>query len=303
METLLEEADELLKERFVSRSFPVPLRTLSSIIAEKCISRIDLLKINAEKSEWEILQGIGEKDWEKIRKIVLEVDSDESLQAILELLERQGFEAVVEQDELLAGTPLRYVYAVRPVQVNRQMRKQELGVDRQPIASWSQSLSATTLREFLSQRLPEVMIPSAFVLLNELPLTPNGKVDRKSLPPPEVSAIESMKNYVAPQTPIEQMLERIWAEVLKLERVSIIDNFFEIGGHSLSATQVVSRIRNALSIDLPLRWLFEAPTIKRLSEVIVAASGRAAETVGNVLGVTRKSSSNPEAERARGDKV
>ena len=293
MEALLEQADDLLKERFISRSFPVPLRTLSSVIAEKGISRIDLLKINAEKSEWEILQGIAEKDWEKIRQLVLEVDSDESLQAILEVLERHGFEAVVEQDELLAGTPLRYVYAVRPSQVNRLILNQEPGVHRRPLPSWNQSVSATTLREFLSHRLPEAMIPSVFVLLDALPLTPNGKVDRKSLPAPELGSVESMKDYVAPHTPVEQVVAKIWAEVLKLERVSIIDNFFEIGGHSLSATQVASRIRNTFSIDMPLRWLFEAPTIKRLSEVIVAAeqtSGRVTEIAGIVLSMTGRGS-------------
>jgi amino acid adenylation domain-containing protein/FkbM family methyltransferase len=306
MEALLEQADDLLKERFISRSFPVPLRTVSSVIAERGISRIDLLKINAEKSEWEILQGIAEKDWEKIRQLVLEVDSDESLQAVLEVLERHGFEAVVEQDELLAGTPLRYVYAVRPSQVNRLIRNQEPGVHRRPLPSWNQSLSATTLREFLSQRLPEAMIPSFFVLLDALPLTPNGKVDRKSLPAPELGSMETMKGYVAPQTPVEQVVARIWAEVLKLERVSIIDNFFEIGGHSLSVTQVASRIRNTFSIDMPLRWLFEAPTIKRLSEVIVAAeqtSGRVTEIAGIVLGMTGRGSRDAEAKHAGGDRV
>lgn len=270
METLLQQADDLLRERFTFRSFPVPLRTLSSIIAEKGISQIDLLKINAEKSEWEILQGIAATDWAKIRQLVLEVDLDESLQNILDVLERHGFETVVEQDELLAGTPLRYVYAVRPSQVNRLIRNQEPQVHQRPLPSWNyDSLSASMLREFMSQRLPEVMIPSAFVFLDALPLTPNGKVDRKSLPAPGLGSIESKKSYVAPQNQVEEEVARIWAEVLKLERVSIIDNFFEIGGHSLSATQVASRIRNAFSIDLPLRWLFEAPTIKSLSETIV----------------------------------
>jgi FkbM family methyltransferase len=291
MQPLLEHADDLLRERFISRSFPVPLRTLSSIIAEREIPRIDLLKINAEKSEWEILQGISENDWTKIRQVVLEVDLDETLKDILDVLARHGFDAVVEQDELLAGTSLRYVYAVRPTDASRLIERQEAGAQRRPLPSWSQSLSATTLREFLSQRLPEVMIPSAFVLLDELPLTPNGKVDRKSLPPPELSARESMKSYVAPQTPVEQVVERIWAKVLKLDRVGILDNFFDIGGHSLSATQVASRIRNTLSINLPLRWLFEAPTIKSLSEAIVAAektAGRVEEIASIVMDIATK---------------
>jgi amino acid adenylation domain-containing protein/FkbM family methyltransferase len=307
MEILLEQADDLLREKFASRSFLVPVRTLSSIMAEKGISRIDLLKINAEKSEWEILQGIAEKDWPKIRQLVLEVDLDESLQSILDVLERHGFEAVVEQDELLAGTPLRYVYAVRPSQVNRLIEKQESGAHRRPLPSWNDNnLSASTLREFLGERLPEAMIPSAFVLLDALPLTSNGKVDRKSLPPPGLGSLDSKKGYVAPGNRVEQVVASIWAEVLKLERVSIVDNFFEIGGHSLSATQVASRIRNTFSIDMPLRWLFEAPTIKRLSEVMVAAeqtSGRVTEIAGIVLGMAGRGSRDAEATHDGGDRV
>ena len=283
METLLEQADDLLRERFTSRSFPVRLRTLSSVIAEKGISHIDLLKINAEKSEWEILQGIEEKDWAKIRQLVLEVDLEESFQDILDALERHGFDTVVEQDALLAGTSLRYVYAVRPSPVNRLIGKQEPGVHRRPLPSWNNnSLSTSTLRELLSLRLPEAMIPSAFVLLDALPLTPNGKVDRKSLPPPRLGSLESKKSCVPPRTQVEEVVARIWAEVLKLERVSVVDNFFEMGGHSLSATRVASRIRSTFSIDLPLRCLFEAPTIESLSEAIVAAehaTGRLAEVV------------------------
>ena len=271
MEVLLEQADDLLREKFASRSFLVPVRTLSSIMAEKGISQIDLLKINAEKSEWEILKGIAESDWPKIRQLVLEVDLEESLQSILDVLEQHGFEAVVEQDDLLAGTPLRYVYAVRPSQMNRLIEKQESGAHRRPLPSWNNNrLSASTLREFLGQRLPEAMIPSAFVLLDALPLTSNGKVDRKSLPPPGLGSLDSKKGYVAPRNRVEEVVASIWAEVLKLERISIVDNFFEIGGHSLSATQVASRIRNTFLIDLPLRRLFEAPTIKGLSEAILA---------------------------------
>ena len=284
MESLLEQADELLETRFTSKSFLVPMRTLSSIIAEQGISHIDLLKINAEKSEWEILQGIEEKDWVKIRQIVVEVDLNQNLQDILDAMEQHGFETVVEQDALLAGTSLRYVYAIRPSEMHRLIRKQAPGVHRRPLPSWKDnSLSVSTMREFLSPILPEAMIPSAFVLLDALPLTPNGKIDHKSLPPPQIGSLESTKGYVPPRTQVEQVVARIWAEVLKLERVSVLDNFFEIGGHSLSATQVASRIQRALSIDLPLRRMFDAPTVESLSAAIVAAertSGQVADITG-----------------------
>jgi acyl carrier protein len=110
------------------------------------------------------------------------------------------------------------------------------------------------------------------VFLDALPLTPSGKVDRKSLPPSVKSSLDSGTSYVAPRDPIEQVVARIWGEVLKLERVSVVDNFFELGGHSLLATQVTSRIRSTLRVDLPVRRLFEGPTVERLSQAIRAAA-------------------------------
>ena len=113
------------------------------------------------------------------------------------------------------------------------------------------------------------MIPSAFVILDALPLTPNGKVDRKALPVPDQSRPELEESYQAPRTPIEEMLVGIWAEVLKLEKIGIHDNFFDLGGHSLLATQVISHIRAAFQVELPLRSLFEKPTVVGLAEAIM----------------------------------
>jgi amino acid adenylation domain-containing protein len=124
------------------------------------------------------------------------------------------------------------------------------------------------LRHFLKEQLPEYMVPSAFVTLESLPLTPNGKIDRRALPAPLCCHKEQEDNFVAPTTPTEKILAAIWAEVLGLQQVSINDNFFELGGHSLLATSVISRIQEALSIELALRHLFESPTIASLSKVI-----------------------------------
>jgi acyl-coenzyme A synthetase/AMP-(fatty) acid ligase/acyl carrier protein len=120
------------------------------------------------------------------------------------------------------------------------------------------------LRHFLKQKLPDYMMPSAFVLLDALPLTPNGKVDRRALPAPDQSRPNLEATFVAPRTPLEQELADIWASVLRLERLGIHDNFFEVGGHSLLATQVISRLRQAFGVELPLRTLFEAPTVADL---------------------------------------
>lgn len=120
------------------------------------------------------------------------------------------------------------------------------------------------LRHFLKQKLPDYMVPSAFVLLDALPLTPNGKVDRRALPAPDKSRPNLEATFVVPRTPIEQQIADIWTQVLRLERLGIHDNFFELGGHSLLATQVISRLRQAFGVELPVRALFEVPTVADL---------------------------------------
>jgi acyl carrier protein len=126
------------------------------------------------------------------------------------------------------------------------------------------------LQAYLAQKLPEYMVPSAFVVLESLPLTPNGKVDRRALPTPEPIKSELAGAYVAPRTAVEEVLVKIFAEVLGLKRVGIHDTFFELGGHSLLATQLVSRVRDAFGVELPLRNVFEAPAIAQLSQVVVS---------------------------------
>jgi amino acid adenylation domain-containing protein len=124
------------------------------------------------------------------------------------------------------------------------------------------------LREHLSKRLPEYMLPTSFVLLEELPLLVNGKVDRKALPAPDSAALSGARVYVAPRTPTEELLAGIWSEVLGVERVGAEDNFFDLGGHSLLATQVVTRVREALGVELPMRSMFESPTVGGLASSV-----------------------------------
>ena len=120
------------------------------------------------------------------------------------------------------------------------------------------------LREFLKQKLPAAMVPSAFVFLESLPLTPNGKVDRHALPPPDFTG-GSERTFVAPRTPTEAALARIWSEVLGREQVGVHDNFFDLGGHSLRATQVMARALNTFHVEVPLPELFASPTLAELA--------------------------------------
>jgi len=261
MTELIEQADKLLEDRFKARSFTALLRTLSSVIAEEKIDRIDLLKINVEKSEWHVLQGIKEEDWPKIRQIVLEVDLREHLPPITALLDKHGYEYLLEQDALLDGTELCYLFAIRPSAERRLIREQAAGEHLRPLPAFSDAgLSADNIRRHLRQHLPEYMIPSHFVLLDALPLTPTGKIDRKALPKPDMERSALENAYTGPRTPVEELLADIWCDVLGLEKVGVHDNFFELGGHSLLATQVMSRLRKVLQVEIPLRFLFEAPT-------------------------------------------
>jgi amino acid adenylation domain-containing protein/non-ribosomal peptide synthase protein (TIGR01720 family) len=125
------------------------------------------------------------------------------------------------------------------------------------------------LREHLATRLPDAMMPSAFVRLDAMPLGANGKIDRKGLPAPDMSG-QSDRAYIAPRNPAEEVLIDIWKEVLGIERVGVADNFFELGGHSLLAVQVLSRLRRAFGVEVPLRRLFDASTIEALALLVEA---------------------------------
>ena len=142
-------------------------------------------------------------------------------------------------------------------------------------------VSAAKLHEFLRARLPEYMVPSHFVILDKLPQTINGKIDRKALPALDPVHTMPEQSYVAPQTPIEKAIARIWSSVLRLERVGVHDNFFHLGGHSLLGTQVISRVRKAYHVDLPLRSIFTMPTVAQFSEAVEDAVIEKLETLSD----------------------
>ncbi len=142
--------------------------------------------------------------------------------------------------------------------------------DKRLVAYVAGGAEAEALRSHLRRSLPEHMVPAAFVGVERLPRTPNGKVDRRALPSPERDGSEGKAGYVAPRTPLEDILCGTWAEVLRRERVGIHDDFFEMGGHSLLATRLASRLREAFQVEVPVRTFFEAPTVARLSRHVAA---------------------------------
>ncbi|MDX2090267.1 MAG: amino acid adenylation domain-containing protein [Kofleriaceae bacterium] len=136
------------------------------------------------------------------------------------------------------------------------------------------AVDTDALRAHAAAALPEYMVPSAFVVLDALPLTPNGKLDRKALPAPDVTS--SQRAYVAPRTEVETLLAQLWSEQLGVERVGLHDNFFELGGHSLLVMRLVARIQKALNAELPVRAVFDAPTLAAMAEAIGRSTGQVA---------------------------
>ena len=136
------------------------------------------------------------------------------------------------------------------------------------VASGAPPPTPEALRQHLRQHLPSYMVPSAFVFLERLPLTPNGKVDRRALPPPEPNVAVGARPRVLPQTRTEQLLADLWQELLQVEAVSATDNFFDLGGHSVLATQLMSRLRQTLGVELGVRALFETPVLAELARAV-----------------------------------
>src|SRR5205085_6521705 len=136
------------------------------------------------------------------------------------------------------------------------------------------AIDTNEIRRFMNARLPDYSVPAAFVELKALPLSPNGKVDRLALPEPQNLRADLSTEYCAPQTAVEDRLVKILGEVLEIESIGTDDNFFELGGNSLQAAQIIARVRKQLRVEIPLRALFENPTVARLSKNIEQASSQ-----------------------------
>jgi acyl carrier protein len=141
------------------------------------------------------------------------------------------------------------------------------------------SVEATTseILTFLQEKLPSYMLPSAFITIKEIPLTANGKVDRRALPQPEEIDVETSASFIAPRSEMEELVADIWREILGIKQVGVESNFFDLGGHSLLATRVMNRIRERCGVELPLRVLFETPTVASLAARLDEAQPRDTE--------------------------
>ncbi len=156
-----------------------------------------------------------------------------------------------------------------------------------------QAPAVADLRALLQERLPDYMVPSAFVIRDALPLTVSGKVDRRALPPPGEARPDLVREYVAPRTPLEEALASAWAEALHVDRVGVHDNFFELGGHSLLATQLAARLRKVVGVEVPVRAFFAGPTVAHLARYLSEHHPKAVERLFGLASLA-ESAAGPE---------
>jgi amino acid adenylation domain-containing protein len=190
------------------------------------------------------IEFLGRKDFQvKIRGIRIELGEIEAV-----LMQHSAVrEAVVMAREATSG--------------GKQLVAYVLPKPKQPT-------TATELRSFLKTKLPDYMVPSAFVCLDALPLTPNGKVDRKALPVPDETRSGSENSFVAPRDHVERQLTKIWEEFLGIQAIGVKDNFFDLGGHSLLAMSILAKVEKTFGKSLPLATLFQAPTVEQLASIL-----------------------------------
>ncbi len=188
--------------------------------------------------------------------------------------------SIVREDE--PGLPRLVSYLVLRDAVNGSNRNAAEGRYQDPTAS-------PEFRQRLAARLPDYMVPAAFVVLDSIPLTVNGKVDREALPMPELSQTPST-NYIGPRNELETMLCDLWRQLLQVANVGILDNFFSLGGHSLLATQVIARIHNTLRLEIPLLALFQYPTVAGLAEEVERIRSCGGQKIAPVIVPARRDS-------------
>lgn len=275
---------EWVAQRLAAETYRCELRTVSEVMAELGVDRVDLLKIAVQKGEWDVLRGITDADWPKIGQLVLEVyDLDGRLASMQEFLADKGYQVRAEQAPLFAGSVVHLLYAARP---DHRAGRETGAVRAREVAV--PSVSAKGLYEYLRERLAEYMVPRKFAFVTELPVTSTGKVDRQALPAGELTELVGTAEFVEPSTDTERTLAGIWSDVLGVRQIGVHDDFVELGGHSLLATQVVSRARLAFDLDLPLRLFLRARTVGALAaEIDTIRQAAPATQAGTISRVNR----------------
>ena len=265
-----EVVDEVLSQRLETRTYDCPVRTLSEVIGEHGLTHIDLLKIDVEKSEHHVLAGLADEDFAKIDQIVVEVhDLDGRLATLTDLLRGKGYRTSARRDPQLAIGELYNLYATRlppePSPYDRRAGDREWPDD----SEWRSGRQLTAdVRAALAEQLPEYMVPASWVLLDALPLSANGKLDRAALPAPQAERAA----YVPPGTDTEKTLAELWSGLLGVDRIGALDDFFALGGTSLTVARMVSRVRATYRVELTAKAVFDGRTLGAVAAAIDTGS-------------------------------
>lgn len=260
--------EAIIREKMQMEQQRCQIRRLSDIIRENNIARIDLLKVDVEKSEWDVLCSIESHDWPKIRQVVMEVeDLNGEAQQVVTLLRQYGFLVTCERQEAFTATSVFNIYATR--------EKDNTPAVTMPATSytdlrwWGLPQLEKALKTYCGQLLPAYMIPSRFLWLTAMPLTSNGKFDRGVLRK-KLGAVSNAVHTGSgqPQGDTEKLLAQIWMEVLGITTVERDSNFFEIGGHSLKAAKVMFAINKQLQVNISLGKIFRFNTLRVLAKAI-----------------------------------
>lgn len=264
-----EALDEVLRAHLDGTTVECRLSTLSEIIREHHVERIDLLKLDVERSELDVLAGLGEPDWPKIRQIVAEVHDIDRVGRLTALLEQHGFKHTIDQSPALEGSNLYNVYAVRAAELQTEgVPAASDQVDRTATAWRTERQLLSDVRLHAERHLPAYMVPARWSVVEAWPLASGGKLDRAALVTSDRGRTTRLKARTPARTRLEATLCEIWAQMLNHHDVGVDDGFFELGGHSLQAIQLVSRMSDALNRKISLKLLFQHPTIAELAAAI-----------------------------------
>ncbi len=264
-----EEIGHLVDERMQALECTCKLRRLSDFITEQGITSVNLLKVDVEKSELEVLMGIDARHWRMIDQVILEVhDRGDILGRLESLLRGKGFEVYTEEEERLAASGLYNVFACKP------------GLDGPPYRKFTGKLLSPEERKadilkHCSRHLPAYMVPGHLQAITEMPLTSNGKTDRKKLL--ALYRKGQDRTIEAPANEVEEKLLTLWKEVLKKDEISVTDDFFETGGHSLNATQLTGKMTGTFRQNISISDIFSHTTIRQQADLL-ATKGKCRET-------------------------
>jgi amino acid adenylation domain-containing protein/FkbM family methyltransferase len=254
--------ERALEGRWRSVSVLCQLRTLSHILVKYDIEYIDLLKIDAERSEIDILQGIADDDWPKIRQIVLEAHSDRLRRDAESLLIAHGYQVHVRSAPSQSSTDVSLLYAIRADKVTDEPRE---APEQQ---RWdSRKVLIQEVQEFLRGWLPKAVLPISMSVQPALPITANGKLDLAAIAA-NGQFDSGEQPYTEPETLVEKAIAFVWSELLEKPRIGAHDNFLALGGNSLLAIQCVSRLRTIFASEIPLRLMFDTPHLSGLASAI-----------------------------------